>query len=277
MDAIEAYRRELREAGIEEADVAELIDHLLESAREVGAAEAVARLGEPRALAGELGRARPAFGAQLPRARAWSAAALLAPLVALAAWWTFGRGLQLSLGAAEVALGGVLVLALLARLSWARAILFGFTAHVALENAAWAAQVGGTFWALFAAAYLGAAVFLAPWRRGELTRAGWTLAAVAFGFPGVSLAFALAGVPGALALVTFTVGAAGVLLCARWSAPLLAAAALLLVSPGAGLLARGAWLWGAAMLASAVALALGARAAWQSSSRGWGRLRALAR
>ncbi|MCC6999105.1 MAG: hypothetical protein IT370_31115 [Deltaproteobacteria bacterium] len=316
--AIESYRRQLRDAGLGAADAGELCDHLRELVAEARAdaearaaadggtdaagragtaatagadpadadagaavARAVARLGEPRTLAAEYARARPAFGLTLSWARAFSAALLLLPVIALAAFWSFGRGVTW-LARAEVGLGGVLVVALLARLSWARAILLGFSAHVALESAVWAAYARpSSWWLYFAATYLGVVAFLAPWRRHELSASGWALALTAFAFPGVSLAFAIPAVAslGTAALAAYTLGAAGVLLRARWAAPALALVAALLVptlAPLAQLPTPIAWLLTTGAAAAVLALLGAALTTWRTT-RGAGSLRALAR
>ncbi len=297
--AIDSYRRRLRDEGLSASDAAELCDHLRELVAEARAdadaaadsaanpdagtavARAVARLGEPRTLAAEFARARPAFGATLSRARACSAALLLLPVIALAAFWSFNRGVTW-LARAEVGLGALLVVALLARLSWARAILLGFSAHVALESAAWAAVASPSpWWLYFAATYLGVVAFLAPWRRAELSASGWALALTAFAFPGVSLAFAIPAVAGlgTAALAAYTLGAAGVLLRARWGAPALAIAAALLIptlAPLAQLHTSIAWLFTTGAASAIAALGTAAITTWRHS-HGAGSFRALLR
>lgn len=305
--AIDSYRRQLRDEGLSARDAAELCDHLRELVAEARAdaatdaappgaasattdaqvdagtavARAVARLGDPRALAAEYARVRPAFGAALSRARAFSAAALLLPIVAIAAWFSRSPGVTW-LARAEVGLGGLLVVALLARLSWARAILLGFSAHVALETAAWASVAGPTgWWLYFAASYAGVVAFLAPWRRAELSASGWALTLTAFAFPGVSLVFAIPAVAslGTVALAAYTLGAAGVLLRARWSAALLACAAVLLIPTLATLAALPtpvAWLFTAGTATAIPALLVAAATTWRHT-RGAGSLRTLAR
>src|ERR1700735_2503737 len=85
---IARYRAQiLAEAELSRGELDEIEDHLRSLAadlREHGtpSGEAIAlacqRLGDPRDLAREHARARSRFGARLSRARAWSAAALLA-------------------------------------------------------------------------------------------------------------------------------------------------------------------------------------------------------
>jgi hypothetical protein len=297
--AIESYRRQLRDAGLDARDTTELCDHLRqlvgEARADAGAradaddaddagtavARAVARLGEPHILAAEYARVRPAFGAAIARARAISAALLLLPVIALAAWWSVGRGVPW-LARAEVGLGAILVVALLARFGWARAILLGFSARVALETAAWAAVASpSAWWVYFAATYAGVVAFLAPWRRRELSGSGWALGLTACAFPGISLAVSIPAVAGlgVAVLAAYAIGAAGVLVRARWSALALAVTAALLVptlAPTARLQTPVAWLFTVGAAASLLALLVAAVMAWRNT-RGAGSLGALAR
>jgi hypothetical protein len=302
--AIEGYCRELQaEAELARGDVREIEDHmrtLVDDLRERGMpagaaiAEAARRLGEPRALAREQARVRSPFGARLSRARAWSAAALLVPMLGWLGGYVVPAEGVWSRAGLELVVGSVLVVALIARLAWARPVLLGGMAFFALPAALWAALVPGTspLWMVW---HLGIVAFLAPWRRRELTGAGWALAlhVWAYGAAAFELGFQVTTSDGSWSLVApaaqVALGAAmlataGGLLRARWAAlaSLLAAAALAAV---------GFELWGlrfrfdhpdayrAGMLAligsGALAAAAGAALAWRSARSNLGTTAAL--
>ncbi|HTM20957.1 MAG TPA: hypothetical protein VL172_10630, partial [Kofleriaceae bacterium] len=246
--AIQDYCHDLQaEAELARGDLHEIEDHMRSLVDElrgrglpVGAAiaEAARRLGEPRALAREHARVSSPFGARLSRARAWSAAALLAPMLAWLGLYIVPVTGAFSRAGMELVVGSVLVLALVARRAWARPVLLGGMAFFVLPAALWAALVPGAspLWMLW---HLGIAAFLAPWRRRELTPAGWALAlhVWTYGAAAFALGFQVTTNDGSwnlvapasqVALGAAMLATAGSLLRARWAAlaSLLAAAAL---------------------------------------------------
>ncbi|HEY1551577.1 MAG TPA: hypothetical protein VGG28_27305, partial [Kofleriaceae bacterium] len=137
---IARYRAQiLAEVELSRAELDEIDDHLRSLAtdlREHGTprAEAIAlacaRLGDPRDLAREHARARSRFGARLSRARAWSAAALLAAPLAYYGHNSLRWGL-FTIASLHLALWLGVVIALAAQRTWARALVLG-TAATAL-------------------------------------------------------------------------------------------------------------------------------------------------
>jgi hypothetical protein len=126
----------LAEAELSRSELDEIEDHLRSLAadlREHGSpsGEAIAlackQLGDPRELARELARARSRFGARLSRARAWSAAALLAAPIAYYGRNSLRWGL-FTIASLHLALWLSMVIALAARRTWARALVLGTTA-----------------------------------------------------------------------------------------------------------------------------------------------------
>jgi len=302
--AIEEYCRELTaEAELARGDLAEIEDHmrsLVDELRDrgmpVGRAvkEAARRLGDPRAVAREHARVSSPFGARLSRARAWSAAALLAPMLGWLAVEIVPQAGLLSRAGMELGFGVVLVFALLARLAWARPVVLGGVAFFALPAALWAALVPGAT-PLWAAWYAGIAAFLVPWRRGEISGAGWALAlhVWAYGAAGFALAFQVTTGDGSwspvapsslLALFAAIAATCGGLLRARWSA---AAAAVVAVALTAVIVELwdlrfrfphpDAYRAGILILVAsgAVAAAAGAVLAWRSARSTLGTVRAL--
>src|ERR1051325_3500616 len=91
--AVETYKERLAaEAELAPRDVAEIEDHLrtlIEDLRATGVPlgraieQAAEGLGAPARLAREHSRVRTPFGARLSRLRAWSALALILPMIAL--------------------------------------------------------------------------------------------------------------------------------------------------------------------------------------------------
>jgi len=244
--AIRGYREELvAEADLARSDLDEIEDHLRTLTDElrttgmpVAAAvtEAARRLGDPRDVAREHARARSPFGAKISRGRAWSAAALYAPMVVCVAIVRFtGLGFREVSPYIHLGMGSVLVVALVARLTWARPVLFGAMACQAVVACAWLVGVPDVnplslVWTL---GTLGVVAFLLPWRRGELTGAGSSLLLQVWSFCAVSslvlptLAIALA-VPLLVAMLAAIVAIAGQILRARWSAFASAMAAVML-------------------------------------------------
>jgi len=239
--AIAAYRQELREeAGLAAADLDELEDHLRDLIAHLRAAghdarlalaEATRRLGEPPAIAREYARTRPVFGARPSRARAWSAVALMC-LPILTELVRSGMEGFAPVNLPFQVINLVLIAGLIARRSWARALLLGNAVlSVVLEIGLLLALRHHTALFLQGIAISAAIVaFLAPWRRGELTSAGWALALTSAGYVGVAEAQTY-WVPAAAypALGVFVVGLVGLLLRARWASLALATAAVLTV------------------------------------------------
>ena len=290
--AIAAYRAELdagASLGTVELDEIEdhlraLIDELRTAGRSANVAftEAVCRLGEPGAIAREYARVKPAFGARPSRARAWSAVALVVPFVVLGA-------IDLVAGAHDVMvravfgfewlLSMVVAIGLVARRSWARAIALGDTSLIAITAAFWTWYMPGVYHPLYALPCMIAVVaFLAPWRRGELTAAGWALALCAFSFIGVTSSFVNGEPP--VAAIAYLLGAAGVLLRARWGSAALVVAAIAMFAMVGASADGGTHVVFAFYLvvqaATAVALLAAAALSWRSARGGVGSLRALA-
>jgi hypothetical protein len=245
--AIAAYRRKLTTtADIAKGDLDEIEDHLRALTAElreqgmpaaVAVTEAAKRLGDPAELAREHERVRPAFGARLPRARVWSAAALLAVVIgatvmalpeSAGSWSTFHP-------IVESACGGVLLLALFARLSWARPILLGAMAYFSASTLAFVVAAPQYGFPVISIAMVGIVAFLAPWRRGELSVAGTALALQAWAYAATVSAFGLhPSNPTIVIVATLAVVMApilatvGIVLRARWSAVFAAITALAL-------------------------------------------------
>ncbi len=190
-DAIATYSAELTaEAELARGDLAEIEDHLrslIGELRDAGMpqaeaiAEACRRLGEPKKVAREHARVRSPFGAKLSRARAWSAAALLVSM--LFGMWhvsleTFSHAITPF--AVELVLYGAALVALVARVSWARPVIVGSLLTTAVRIIIWSAissrGLAGMPWLV---ASVGALAFVIPWRRGEISPAGWALVLLA--------------------------------------------------------------------------------------------------
>ncbi|HEY1552848.1 MAG TPA: hypothetical protein VGG28_33695 [Kofleriaceae bacterium] len=265
------YRIEIAaEAELARGDLDEIEDHLrtlVDDLRERGMplAEAVEtaalRLGKPRELAVEHSRVRTAFGARLSRARAWSAAALLAAATIYMADRGLSRGLLTIPALHLVAWLGVIA-ALAMRRTWARALAVGIVVPtllvqlvhlVELATASPSAFGLDTITALTIKAGVGggecgelvmtcalmvaALVFVAPWRRSELSRRGVAAALLGLSYVGglgalmfyADLPDAIVANPlGSLALVAAIVAIVGVVRSAAWAsvAALIAGCAL---------------------------------------------------
>ena len=300
---IATYRTELlAEAELARTDLDEIEDHLRALATELRAAgmpraeaiaEACRRLGEPRELAREHARVRSPFGAKLSRARAWSAAALLLPYAVVEARFALDAGLA-SLPGVELGLVLLVMVALIARITWARPIILGALA-VALT---WTATILVTTWSPIASKIVlgacgaGAMAFLVPWRRGELTPAGAALALLAPSYMGAATAMSFyVTAPGGvvfanpvatIATVAVIVAGIGVVLRARWAALAAALGALALAGT-----AHGFWplvvrmphgeMWRAlivgSMVAGAITAAIAAMVCWRTARSAFGTLR----
>lgn len=241
-NAVRAWTAELlAEAELGRADVAELEDHLrdtiatlrdqgLPTARAV--AEAAHRLGDPRAIAREHARVRGAFGAKLSRARGWSVIALLVPMMVNGFAHLFEVPMHMQF---ELFAGVVLVAALAARRTWARPILLGGIAFWML-GAAVSLVAFPHLSPIWLVIHAGLVAFLAPWRRGEITAAGASLALSVWAFAAATLALGFwittptGGqliAPGAVpAVLGAMIATCGGVLRARWAALASAVAAV---------------------------------------------------
>lgn len=235
--AIEAYRKQLAaEADLAAGDLDEIEDHLrslTDDLRErgmpasVAVAEAARRLGDPRTIAREHARVRSAFGPRLSRARAWSAAALMLPLLGSLAYNVIGSDHVWTQYGVELAFGLTLMIALAFRLPWARSVLLGGLAFYFIPSTLVLAVWPGADPKLYVL-QTGVLAFLLPWRRGELTVAGIALALQvwAFGAASYALSFRYSmpdGETGPIAtfaqfaFVAATLATIGTIVRARWS------------------------------------------------------------
>jgi hypothetical protein len=242
----------LAEAELARADLDELDDHVRMLADDLHASgmartdairEACRRLGDPGALAREHARVRSPFGAKLARVRAWSAALLLAP------WWLAfarltlgdgGPGLT-SLFGVNLVISMVALCGLVARVSWARAIIAGALSWLVVDQAiawAWSGIPAETTTVWRIACLTGAFVLVAPWRRSELAPAGYVIVLLAWAYHGVNMIatyqltapdqLPFVDPAGAVAFVATLVAGIGTLVRARWAALATAAAAVAL-------------------------------------------------
>lgn len=232
-EAIAAYTHELQaEASLAKGDVAEIEDHLRSLIDElrthqplgVAIAQAVERLGEPRAIAREHARVHGTFGPPLSRWRALSAVALLLPMLVQA----FANvELSVSRQNLDLAAGCVLILGLVSRRGWARPALFAGTLFWILPMALSLYEFDvSPVWLVL---HVGIVVFLAPWRMREVTRAGVALALQVWAVASAMLVlgYQITTLDGATEYVTpaalIAIAAAGLaavggILRARWSA-----------------------------------------------------------
>ena len=246
---IAKYKADLvGEAELARGDLDEIEDHLRTLADELrergmprveAVREACARLGDPRAVAREHARVRTPFGARLSRLRAYSAVALMVPILVMGALTIFPTVGVLSLYGTQIVLGAIITLALALRLSWARPIVVGgvacFTVQVALAQVM--APEPNPMWLV---AYAGVLAFVMPWRRHELSPGGWALALQVWAF--AAAAFALefqissphwirfVSSDAELAFFATAIATVGIIVRARWSAGFSAAAALTLAA-----------------------------------------------
>jgi hypothetical protein len=309
-EVVRQYRAALlAEAELDRRDLDEIEDHLRSLAEELQTTglsqadairEACRRLGKPHALAREHARVRSPFGARLSRARAWSAAALLAPW-----WWSFAkltlvevRGMApgiTSIFGINLVIASAVMLGLLARMSWARAILVGALSWLMVDRAiGWVGdgpphdprEVARI------ACMAGAFLFVVPWRRRELAAPGYAIALLAWTYHGANVvsSFQL-GSPDQLPVTDLVGGVAffatlaaglGVLVRARWAAVASLAASVSLVIAYTELRTRtfhtatprlSAILWLGAVLVGAAAAATAAFLAWRSARTSLGTIR----
>jgi hypothetical protein len=295
-DVISHYTSEVqREAELARDDLQEIEDHLrtlTDELRNGGmpALEAVraacGRLGDPREVAREHARVRSPFGARLSSARSISAALLMLPLLIHGYLHTIPiRGVFSTPGIVPI-LGTVMIIALLARLTWARPLVLGGVGFFAL-GAIQQQYVGfgdGLVWVI---PLVGTTMFVMPWRRNELYRAGYALAlqSLAFGAATVAAGMMIATsstsayrmAPAALiGVIALVIAASGTVLRARWAAVASAVAAVALIVSAIQCapffftislhFAMIEWLPIAGMLAAAaVAAAVAAFASWRSA------------
>ena len=232
--AVATYTAELlAEAELGRAELAELEDHLRTLIAELRAqgmpaaqavTEAAHRLGQPRAIAREHARVRSVFGARIGRARAWSVVALMVPMLVFGA---MNVAHTTSIALVDLAAAVVLVIAMAARLTWARPIMLGGIAFWTCAEALFFVSFPGAM-AWWVVLHAGLLAFLVPWRRGEITGAGMSLALAvwAFGAATFAMGFQLSTLeghvflaPGAVvAVITAFVATLGALLRARWAA-----------------------------------------------------------
>jgi hypothetical protein len=254
-EVIAKYREELvAEAELARGDLDEIEDHLRSlyaELRDAGIprAEAIAqactRLGEPRKLAREHARVRSPFGARLSRKRAWSAALLIAPFALFQIQFVSHVGFVSPAGA-ELVIAMLVLAALAARVTWARAIALGALAClvtlVAIQTLV--GPVPLRFSAPVLGCYGGALVFLVPWRRGELAPAGIALALLTPAYVGAATAVMsyvtapsgamLANPVASISFVSVIAAGAGIVLRARWAAFAAALASLALAGTAHG-------------------------------------------
>jgi hypothetical protein len=250
--AIARYRDELAgEAALADRDLAEIEDHMRELIGELrdtmpladAIIEARRRFGDPRAVAREHAQVRTPFGARLSGVRVWSAVALLVPirvitfLAMMQNWDIVGDWLGYGI-LIEAVLNAGMFAALACRLTWARAMFLGGLPLMIVWNIA-----NAVMWppiahmaAADAVACAGALVLLMPWRRGEMTPAGWGLALVTPGYSGAVWMLTnyteyIPGIAprlGPLAAALVILGGAGAVMRARWAAPVTLLAAVCL-------------------------------------------------
>lgn len=295
---IEQYKRELLgEAELARGDVQEIEDHLRTLTAELcergmppadAVRTACESLGDPRAVAREHAKVSSCFGARLSWARTISAASLLLSQVLsnyIVMWINWHKIPDPFAPLAATALGTLMVAALLARLTWARPIVLGATGFMTLFTIeAGMGAVDPDASMLWLVALVGTVVFVMPWRRNELYRAGYALTLEAFAFS--AMAIAAGGYIDTVALVGFfplVIAIAGTILRARWAAFASAfGAAILLVSVTeviryyAGfheLALLGEWLpFASLLLAGAIAASVAAVTSWRAARSNTGTL-----
>jgi hypothetical protein len=242
-EVIEHYKSQLLgEAELARGDLKEIEDHLrtlTEELRERGVPEldavraACERLGDPRAVAREHARVHSPFGARLSRARSISAALFMLPLVI--------RHFELVSGLLVIVpiLGAVMIVALLARVTWARPIVLGGVGFFAIGaiQMQWFLRGEHALWLI---PHVGTVLFVMPWRRNELYRAGFALALQALAFGAAvrvgGMMDSLGDGPihmapaGLIAFFALVIAVSGTVLRARWAALASVVGAVMLVA-----------------------------------------------
>ncbi len=235
-DKILQYRGELlAEAEMAKDDLDEIEDHLRELLA-AGAAfdDAIAQLGAAREVAREHARVRSAFGPRISRLRAWSAAALQVPGLAIAAYSAATDSVMMLL---PFALCFVATVGLLARRASAAAYVTGVSTSAVLAGIAALSKTHGrevdVWWALRVMSMVGSVAFLAPRRLRDLTARGWSVLFLGVASTGVvtnsiftrnvieSSYSITVPVIGIAASVGTLLGLVGVLARGRWARPAL--------------------------------------------------------
>jgi hypothetical protein len=237
-DAIARYLRELDTADLARSDLDEIEDHLRTLTADLqqsgmpaleAVTEAARRLGDPRGVAREHARVRTAFGTRLSRFRTYSAALFVVPMLAFSIYRVAEHDKLFSHLGAQLALCTIVTLALVLRLAWARPLLVGGLGFYAIQALCWFTQrPEDAPWVL---ANVGAFAFVVPWRRHELSSAGWSLALAVWAYGTATLCMyfqssaTLDGDPllivpaGLLAMAAGAIATTGGILRARWAAP----------------------------------------------------------
>jgi hypothetical protein len=187
------------------------------------------------------------------------------------------------------------MLGLLARTSWARAILVGALSWLMVDRAIGWAGAGlpaDRLEIVRIACLAGAFVFVVPWRRRELAAPGYAIALLAWAYHGANVvsSFQLSGpdqlpltdLAGSIAFFATLAAGLGVLVRGRWAAVASIAASVALVIAYTELRTRtfhtatptlSAFLWLGAVLAGAAAAGIAAILAWRTSRGSLGTLR----
>jgi hypothetical protein len=229
--AVAEYKeRVAAESELAPRDVAEIEDHLrtlIEHLRASGlplahAIETAAtRLGDPARIAREHARVRTAFGARLSRLRTWSVAALIAPMLWANLRWGVPHEGVVSVSMLATVFGLLAAIALVMRFGWARPVLLGGMAFCALSGAVPVVALPHAHVPMWMIADLGILAFVMPWRRGELSLPGITLALQIFTVATATWLLRATGDFFVIAQVTFVlalVACTGCVMRARWSA-----------------------------------------------------------
>ena len=280
-DVVRAYRAELVAAGdLDPKDLDELEDHLrllIEEMRAAGVPDPIGaarhQLGEPTQVAREHARVRPGFATRLGGARLWSAVVMVAVITALNGLATY-KTHSFEFGAL-FAFRVVLLAALIAGRTWARPLLLGtFACSTLLSLSSWIVLDHGTMYLPF---NIGALVFLAPWRRRELSVAGVALALQGWLFWSATFAVLAAtqhsrwiehpSVSAAsLALCACVAAICGGVLRARWSVIATAIAAIALVATRTDDVIL-SWMRASGIVSAIASAALAAGLLWRARPR----------
>ena len=208
---------------------------LVDELRTAGAV-AAARLAPPQI--------RTPFGVPLSRVRAWGAAALF--VLAIVLGWTAYDPTVNGYFVLDVSIDAVLVIGMLTRRTWARAALAGLVGWNLLElgmwwlasDQLWITPIGGAIFGIEGAIL----ALTMPWRRGEISLAGYALALVTVMYTGaITATWALsAATPfdpllGDVARLAALCAAVGIVMRARWAAAFATLSGVILVIAATGL------------------------------------------